>query len=159
MVKLASPSKKSRNSDRSVARFTDNKTALLVYYGLVLAIIFMSVYVVLAISDAIYNTNTTILKSNVFILNLLVLILLIVGLFMEKMSGKRVTYARVVVLMTILGLSIGSSVELRNLVDQSPEDQDREDTTQFIISVIGLLFTVMATFALLLGNIMSLVSA
>ena len=159
MVKLASPSKRSKNSEKTVARFTDNKTALLVYYGLVLAIIFMSVYVVLGISDAIYNENTGILKSNVFILNLLVLILLIVTLFMEKMSGKSVTYARVVVLMGIIGLSIGSAVELRNLVDTSPDDQDREDTTQFIISVIGLLFTVMTVFALLLGNIMALASA
>jgi len=159
MVKLASPSKRSKNSEKTVARLTDNQTALLVYYGLVLAIIFMSVYVVLAISDGIYNENTAILKSNVFILNLLVLILLIVTLFMEKMSGKGVTYARVAVLIGILGLSIGSAVELRNLVEANVADTDREDTTQFVISVIGLLFTVMTAFALLLGNIMALASA
>ena len=157
MVKLASPSKRFKNSEKSIARFTDNKTATLVYYGLILAIIFMSVYVILAVTDGIYNTNTDVVKSNIFILNLIILILLIMTLFMERLTGKKISYARITILIIIIGVSIGSAVELHTLLDTSVLDNDREDTTQFVVSVIGLVFTFMSVFAILIGNIMSLI--
>lgn len=157
MVKLASPSKRNTSSVKTVSGFSDNKTATLVYYGLILAIIFMSVYVILAVTDGIYNTNTDVVKSNVFILNLVALVLLIMTLFMERLTGKKVAYVRIVVLLGVLGVSVGSAIELRTLLDDSATDNDREDTTQFVVAVIGLVFTFMSAFAILIGNIMSLV--
>ncbi len=137
--------------------FCSQETPKIVYYGLILAIIFMSVYVVLAIGDAIYNQQTDVVKSSIFILNLVVLILLVVVLFMEKFSGRKVTYVKLVLLLGVLGVATGSAIELHKLLDAT--GTDREDTTQFVLSVIGLVFAFMAGFAMLVGNIMMLVPA
>ena len=155
MVKLSSTLKRKKGCEDTAGEFSDYKTANMTYYGLVLAIIFMSVYVIFAISDGLYNQTTDVLKSSVFVFNVVALILLIMVLFMERFSGKRVSYVRIVLVLGVVGICIASSVELHKLLEAT--GTDREDTTQFVISVIGLFFAFMSSFAILAGNVMSLV--
>lgn len=154
-------SKKVSNRSRSRSKIDlkdqglgSQETSKMVYYGAILAIIFLAIYVVLAVGDAIYNQDTEVVKSNIFIFNLVALILLAVVLFMEKFTDSNILYVKLILLLGVLGVATGSAVELHKLLESN--GTDREDTTQFVISVIGLVFTFMVGFAMLVGNIMIL---
>ena len=116
------------------------------FYGLVLASIFTGIYLASVVFDCLYNENNEIIKSNLFVLNAVVLIFLVLVVFMTSFDHNGFMGLRLLFSLAIIGLSIAICTEVKHLLDSS--DKDREETTQFILAVIAVIFSLLSATAL-----------
>ena len=117
------------------------------FYGFVLAAIFIGTYLVAGVFDSLYNDNTGKVDSDLFILNAVNLVLVIVILFMSTYGNKFDTI-KLLFGMALIGVGIAICTELKKLLTGGVQSQVKEDTTQFVLALIAVVITLLCAFSL-----------
>lgn len=124
------------------------------YISLWMAIVFLSVYVIFCVSDDLYAETDTVTRSKGFLYNVIALIFaagLVMTLYYdpaETGNGFYLKMALAIGLLVFVGLA---GHELRHNLDASDTGKGKEDASQFILSVIGLVFGLFGGFAVFLN--------
>ena len=116
------------------------------FYGFILAAIFIGIYLVACVFDSLYNQNTNVIESNLFILNSVMLVLVIIILFMTS-YGNRFDFIKLLLGLSVIGIGIAICTEIKNLL-VSTSGNEKEDTTQFILALIAVTLSLLCAFSL-----------
>ena len=124
------------------------------YVSLWMAVIFLSVYVIFCISDDLYNESDTTTRSKGFLFNVLALVTaigLVMAVYYNPSEAGNGFYLKLLLsagLLTFVGVA---AHELRHNLDASANGKDKEEASQFILSVIGLVFALIGGLAIFLN--------
>lgn len=148
MVKKSSPRKLEsvQNKMENVERMA--------YVSLWMAIVFLSIYVIFCVSDDLYAETDTTTTSKGFLYNVITLLLafgLVMTLYYDPSESGNGFYLKMALatgLLVFVGLS---GHELRHNLDSSGTSKEKEEASQFVLSVIGLVFALFGGFAVFLN--------
>ena len=124
------------------------------YVSLWMSILFFSIYVIFCISDDLYNNRDETTRSKGFLYNVIALLFsigLVITLYYdpsETGNGFYLKMALSAVVLVFVGLA---GHELRHNLDASASGFEKEESSQFILSVIGLTFALIGGFAVFLN--------
>lgn len=116
------------------------------FYGFILSAIFLGTYLVAGVFDSLYNESTSVVDSDLFILNAVSLVLVVIILFMST-YGNKFDLIKLLFGITLIGIGIAVCTELKNLLTGA-SGQAKEDTTQFVLALIAVVITLLCAFSL-----------
>lgn len=144
-LKLESTKKRMQNVER------------MSYIGLWLAVLFFSIYILASVFDDLYNSKHDVTQSHLFVYNVIAFALaicLIITIYYDPTETGNGFYLKLgfsAALLVMVGLS---SHEMRHLLDTSITGEDKEEATQFILSVIAVVFSFFGGAAIMINMLM-----
>ena len=122
------------------------------------AVFFLALYTTAGVFDDLYREQYVVTKSNIFISNVIALSLLAILLLIRHYNPGD-TVALFVVQITIsLGVAsavIVSAYYMKDLLEDTDTVSSTEDTTQYILSLLGIIFSGICALLVMVNVIMA----
>lgn len=122
------------------------------------AVFFLALYVTAGVFDDLYKEQYEVTKSNIFISNVIAISLLAALLLIRHYNPGDTTGLFVTQIMMAAGIAaavIVSSYYMKDLLEDTDTVSSTEDTTQYILSLLGIIFSGLCALLIMVNVIMA----